>query len=77
MGNASSTPPNTKMSGGARILHRIAEQVAQEERLQAREANLPHHRFPLARAEGALALLSARDVEAHKIVLHPQDDAGP
>jgi threonine dehydrogenase-like Zn-dependent dehydrogenase len=30
------------------------------------------HRFPLARAEEALALLSARDVEAHKIVLHPQ-----
>jgi threonine dehydrogenase-like Zn-dependent dehydrogenase len=31
------------------------------------------HRFPLARAEQALAMLAARDVEAHKIVLHPQD----
>jgi threonine dehydrogenase-like Zn-dependent dehydrogenase len=29
------------------------------------------HRFPLAQAEDALALLAARDVEAHKIVLHP------
>lgn len=33
------------------------------------------HRLPLARAEDALALLSARDVEAHKIVLHPSPDA--
>ena len=30
------------------------------------------HRFPLARAEEALRLLEARNVEAHKIVLHPQ-----
>jgi len=30
------------------------------------------HRFPLAQAEDALKLLEARDVEAHKIVLHPQ-----
>jgi threonine dehydrogenase-like Zn-dependent dehydrogenase len=30
------------------------------------------HRFPLARAQDALKLLEARDVEAHKIVLHPQ-----
>ena len=30
------------------------------------------HRFPLSRAEDALKLLEARDVEAHKIVLHPQ-----
>ncbi len=30
------------------------------------------HRVPLARAEAALRLLEARDVEAHKIVLHPQ-----
>ena len=29
------------------------------------------HRFPLARAEDALKLLEARNVEAHKIVLHP------
>ena len=29
------------------------------------------HRFPLARAADALRLLEARDVEAHKIVLHP------
>jgi threonine dehydrogenase-like Zn-dependent dehydrogenase len=29
------------------------------------------HRFPLAQAEDALNLLAARDVEAHKIVLHP------
>lgn len=29
------------------------------------------HRFPLARAEDALRLLEARNVEAHKIVLHP------
>ena len=29
------------------------------------------HRFPLAQAEDALKLLEARDVEAHKIVLHP------
>lgn len=29
------------------------------------------HRFPLHRAEEALRLLEARDVEAHKIVLHP------
>ena len=33
------------------------------------------HRFPLRRAEDALKLLEARDVEAHKIVLHPQDTA--
>lgn len=32
------------------------------------------HRFPLSRAEDALKLLEARDVEAHKIVLHPQAD---
>ncbi|MBC7779769.1 MAG: alcohol dehydrogenase catalytic domain-containing protein [Proteobacteria bacterium] len=31
------------------------------------------HRFPLRRAEDALKLLQARDVEAHKIVLHPQE----
>ena len=30
------------------------------------------HRFPLAQAEDALRLLEARTVEAHKIVLHPQ-----
>ena len=30
------------------------------------------HRFPLSQAEDALKLLEARDVEAHKIVLHPQ-----
>lgn len=30
------------------------------------------HRFPLGRAEDALRLLEARNVEAHKIVLHPQ-----
>ena len=30
------------------------------------------HRFPLQKAEDALRLLEARDVEAHKIVLHPQ-----
>lgn len=30
------------------------------------------HRFPLIRAADALRLLEARDVEAHKIVLHPQ-----
>jgi threonine dehydrogenase-like Zn-dependent dehydrogenase len=29
------------------------------------------HRFPLERAEDALKLLEARNVEAHKIVLHP------
>jgi L-iditol 2-dehydrogenase len=29
------------------------------------------HRFPLTRAEDALNLLRARDIEAHKIVLHP------
>ncbi len=29
------------------------------------------HRFPLARAEDALKLLETRNVEAHKIVLHP------
>lgn len=29
------------------------------------------HRFPLDRAEDALRLLEARDVEAHKVVLHP------
>jgi threonine dehydrogenase-like Zn-dependent dehydrogenase len=33
------------------------------------------HRFPLSRAEDALRLLEARDVEAHKIVLHPQASA--
>jgi len=33
------------------------------------------HRFPLARAEEALKLLETRDVEAHKIVLHPQEAA--
>lgn len=31
------------------------------------------HRFPLSRAEEALRLLEARNVEAHKIVLHPQE----
>ncbi len=31
------------------------------------------HRFALSRAEDALRLLEARDVEAHKVVLHPQD----
>ena len=30
------------------------------------------HRFPLSRAEDALKLLETRNVEAHKIVLHPQ-----
>jgi threonine dehydrogenase-like Zn-dependent dehydrogenase len=30
------------------------------------------HRFPLVRAEDALRLLEARNVEAHKIVLQPQ-----
>ena len=30
------------------------------------------HRFALTRAEDALRLLEARDVEAHKVVLHPQ-----
>jgi L-iditol 2-dehydrogenase len=30
------------------------------------------HRFPLTRAADALHLLEARNVEAHKIVLHPQ-----
>jgi threonine dehydrogenase-like Zn-dependent dehydrogenase len=30
------------------------------------------HRFALTRAEEALRLLEARDVEAHKVVLHPQ-----
>jgi threonine dehydrogenase-like Zn-dependent dehydrogenase len=30
------------------------------------------HRFPLNQAEDALKLLEARNVEAHKIVLHPQ-----
>lgn len=30
------------------------------------------HRYPLGRAEDALRLLEARNVEAHKIVLHPQ-----
>ena len=34
------------------------------------------HRFPLARAEEALRLLEGRDVEAHKIVLHPQAAEG-
>lgn len=33
------------------------------------------HRFPLTRAEDALKLLEARNVEAHKIVLHPQERA--
>ena len=33
------------------------------------------HRFPLSRAEDALKLLEARNVEAHKIVLHPQAGA--
>jgi len=33
------------------------------------------HRFPLHRAEEALRLLEAHDVEAHKIVLHPQASA--
>lgn len=33
------------------------------------------HRFPLSRAEDALKLLEARNVEAHKIVLHPQASA--
>ena len=33
------------------------------------------HRFPLHRAEEALRLLEARDIEAHKIVLHPQAGA--
>lgn len=32
------------------------------------------HRFPLSRAEDALRLLEARNVEAHKIVLHPQEE---
>jgi threonine dehydrogenase-like Zn-dependent dehydrogenase len=31
------------------------------------------HRFPLTRAEDALHLLEARNVAAHKIVLHPQE----
>lgn len=31
------------------------------------------HRLPLTRAVDALRLLEARNVEAHKIVLHPQD----
>ena len=31
------------------------------------------HRFPLSRAVEALKLLEARNVEAHKIVLHPQE----
>ncbi len=31
------------------------------------------HRFALGRAEEALRLLEARDVEAHKVVLHPQE----
>ena len=31
------------------------------------------HRFSLGRAEEALRLLEARDVEAHKVVLHPQE----
>jgi threonine dehydrogenase-like Zn-dependent dehydrogenase len=30
------------------------------------------HRYPLTQAEDALRLLEARDVEAHKVVLHPQ-----
>ncbi|MBI4203646.1 MAG: alcohol dehydrogenase catalytic domain-containing protein [Betaproteobacteria bacterium] len=33
------------------------------------------HRLPLTRAVDALHLLEARNVEAHKIVLHPQDPA--
>lgn len=33
------------------------------------------HRFALTRAEEALKLLEARNVEAHKIVLHPQETA--
>jgi len=33
------------------------------------------HRFPLSRAEDALRLLEARNVEAHKVVLHPQVSA--
>jgi threonine dehydrogenase-like Zn-dependent dehydrogenase len=33
------------------------------------------HRFPLSRAEDALKLLEARNIEAHKIVLHPQASA--
>jgi len=32
------------------------------------------HRFPLTRAEDALRLLEARNIEAHKIVLHPQEE---
>ncbi len=32
------------------------------------------HRFPLRRAEDALQLLEARSIEAHKIVLHPQEE---
>ncbi|MBI3915433.1 MAG: alcohol dehydrogenase catalytic domain-containing protein [Betaproteobacteria bacterium] len=32
------------------------------------------HRFALPRAAEALRLLEARDVEAHKIVLHPQEE---
>ena len=31
------------------------------------------HRFPLAQSKEALELLEARTVEAHKIVLHPQE----
>jgi threonine dehydrogenase-like Zn-dependent dehydrogenase len=31
------------------------------------------HRLPLTRAADALRLLEARDVEAHKIVLHPPE----
>ncbi len=31
------------------------------------------HRFALAQAEDALKLLEARNVEAHKVVLHPQE----
>jgi len=31
------------------------------------------HRFPLTRAADALKLLEARNVEAHKIVLHPNE----
>jgi threonine dehydrogenase-like Zn-dependent dehydrogenase len=34
------------------------------------------HRFPLAGAAEALRLLEARAVQAHKIVLHPQEPAG-
>ena len=30
------------------------------------------HRFALIQAADALCLLEARDVEAHKVVLHPQ-----